>query len=122
MASLSENGDYLTLPQMKCGGRVVYQIVVSAVYRGDVMSLAHDALCMAGLSGVNKTCNRTLNHIYWPELRNGVSGFCKSCNVCQVVGKPNQKITCAPLQPIPTFKESFIPMLVDCVGPLPKTR
>ena len=39
-----------------------------------------------------------------------------------MVGKPNQKIPSAPLQPIPAFGEPFSRVLVDCVGPLPKTR
>ena len=38
------------------------------------------------------------------------------------VGKPNQKIPPAPLQPIPAFEEPFSRILIDCVGPLPKTK
>ena len=41
---------------------------------------------------------------------------------CQVVGKPNQKIPAAPLKPIPAFDEPFSRIIVDCVGPLPKTK
>ena len=101
--------------------RVVHQIVVPAAYRRDVMSLAHDTP-MAGHLGINKTYNRILSHFYWPKLRKDVSEFCKSCHVCQMVGKPNQKIPSAPLQPIPAFEEPFSRVLVDCVGPLPRTR
>ena len=36
-----------------------------------------------------------------------------------MVGKPNQKI---PLQPIPAFEEPFSTVLIDCVGPLPKSK
>jgi len=39
-----------------------------------------------------------------------------------MVGKPNQKIPVAPLQPIPAFEEPFSRIIIDCVGPLPKTR
>ena len=39
-----------------------------------------------------------------------------------MVGKPNQKIPSVPLQPIPAFEKPFSRVLVDCVGPLPKTR
>jgi hypothetical protein len=39
-----------------------------------------------------------------------------------MVGKPNQKIPSAPLQPIPAFEKPFSRVLVDRVGPLPKTR
>ena len=101
--------------------QVVHQIVVPVAYRGDIMSLAHDTP-MAGHLGVNKTYNIILSHFYWPKLRKDVSEFCKSCHVCQMVGKPNQVIPPAPLQPIPAFKEPFSRVLVDCVGPLSRTR
>ena len=48
--------------------------------------------------------------------------FCRSCHTCQMVGKPNQPLPKAPLQPIPAFEEPFSRILIDCVGPLPKTK
>ena len=39
-----------------------------------------------------------------------------------MVGKPNQTIPKAPLQPIPAVQKPFSRIVVDCVGPLPKTR
>ena len=39
-----------------------------------------------------------------------------------MVGKPNQTIPKSPLQPIPAFKEPFSRIIIDCVGPLPKTK
>ena len=39
-----------------------------------------------------------------------------------MVGKPNQKIPPAPLKPIPAFEEPFSRIIIDCVGPLPKTK
>ena len=42
--------------------------------------------------------------------------------MCQLVGKPNQKVSVAPLQPIPVAEEPFSRVIVDCVGPLPKTK
>lgn len=48
--------------------------------------------------------------------------FCKTCRTCQVVGKPNQPIPPAPLQPIPVVGEPFEHIMVDCVGPLPKSK
>ena len=101
--------------------KVVYQIVVPKVYRKEVLNLAHDS-AMAGHLGVNKTYNRILTHFYWPNIRRDVVEYCRSCHTCQVVGKPNQKIPVAPLQPIPAFEEPFSRVIVDCVGPLPKTK
>ena len=39
-----------------------------------------------------------------------------------MVGKPNQKIPLAPLKPTPAFQEPFSKVIIDCVGPLPKTK
>ena len=38
-----------------------------------------------------------------------------------MVGKPNQTIPKALLQPLPAVQEPFSRIIVDCVGPLPKT-
>lgn len=47
--------------------------------------------------------------------------YCRSCHTCQLVGKPNASIQPAPLIPVPAFDEPFTKILVDIVGPLPKT-
>lgn len=39
-----------------------------------------------------------------------------------MAGKPNQTIPPAPLYPIPVVCEPFERVLVDCVGPLPRTK
>lgn len=48
--------------------------------------------------------------------------YCRSCHVCQVVGKPNQSFLAAPLHPISAIGESFEHVWIDCVGPLPRTK
>ena len=101
--------------------RVKYQIVLPPQYRIHILSMAHE-LPMSGHLGVNKTYDRVLQHFFWPNLRSDVRKFCKTCHKCQVVGKPNQKIPSAPLKPIPAFGEPFSHVLVDCVGPLPRTK
>ena len=100
---------------------VKHQIVVPKSYRQEILSMAHETP-LAGHMGVTKTCQKILNHFYWPGLRKDVVEFCKSCHACQIVGKPNQTIPKAPLQPIPAVQEPFSRVIVDCVGPLPKTR
>ena len=79
--------------------RVVYQILVPKNCRRNVLELAHSTP-MAGHLGVNKIYNRIQTHFYWPGIKNDVQQFCRSCHVCQLVGKPNQKVPVAPLQPI----------------------
>ncbi len=99
----------------------VTQIVVPVSLRVEILKLAH-AGSMAAHLGVSKTYGRILQNFFWPGLRTDVKNFCKTCQVCQYTGKPNQVVPVAPLQPIPAFDEPFSRVLVDCVGPLPKTR
>ena len=99
----------------------VHQIVVPTEYRKDILHMAHDSP-YAGHLGVQKTFDRILPYFFWPGLRRDVTSFCRSCHTCQMVGKPNQTIPVAPLQPIPAFSEPFSHIIIDCVGPLPKTK
>ncbi len=100
---------------------VKYQIVIPKVYRYEILSLAHETP-LAGHLGSRKTLHKISEHFYWPSLRKDVTEFCRSCHTCQVVGKPNQTIPKAPLHPIPAFEEPFSRVIIDCVGPLPKTQ
>lgn len=100
---------------------VVYQVVVPSTFRPQVLCLAHEHV-LSGHLGITKTYNRILYHFFWPGLKRDVAKFCRTCHTCQIVGKPNQLIPPAPLSPIPVVGEAFEEMLVDCVGPLPKTK
>lgn len=86
-----------------------------------ILNLAHDNR-LAGHLRIWKTYNRILQHFFWPGLKGDVTRYCKSCHVCQVSGKPNQTIPPAPLYPIPVVCEPFERVLVDCLGPLPRTK
>jgi hypothetical protein len=101
--------------------RVIHQIVVPVKYRNDIMVLAHE-FPTGGHMGVNKTHKRILQYFYWPQIRKDVSKYCRTCHTCQLVGKPNQGIKKAPLYPIPAFDQPFARLIIDCVGPLPRTR
>lgn len=48
-----------------------------------------------------------------------MSAYIKTCQVCQLMGKPNQNIKPALLQPISVVTETFSHRIVDRVGPLP---
>lgn len=100
---------------------VVCQIVLPTIYREQVLNLAHDHP-LSGHLGVTKTYKRILKHFFWPGLKKDVVSHCRTCHVCQVTGKPNQKIPPAPLVPIPIVGEPFEHVILDCVGPLPKTK
>lgn len=96
------------------------QIVVPNPFRLTILDLAHNHL--GGHLGVKKTVHRILQHFYWPTVRKDTAAYERSCHVCQRAGKPNQKIPPAPLQPIPVMGEPFTKVVIDCVGPLPRTK
>lgn len=98
----------------------VHQVVIPQSIRNDVISIAHDGL--SGHLGINNTCRRLLASFYWPQIRKDVKAYVKSCHVCQMVGNPNQTIPVAPLKPIPVMSAPFEKIVIDCVGPLPKTK
>ena len=99
---------------------VYHQIVVPKSCRHEILSIAHESP-MSGHLGINKTYHKIINHFYWPGLKLDVSKYCKTCHTCQM-GKSNQTIPKAQLQPIPAFDEPFSRILIDCVGPLPRTK
>ena len=73
-------------------------MVLPEGYRNEVMRVAHD-LPMSGHLGVRKTQDRILQHFYWPGIHKEVTEFCRTCHVCQMVGKPNPPVKVAPLIP-----------------------
>ena len=98
-----------------------HQIVVPPQYRSAILRLAHDHP-LSGHLGINKTYSRVSQHYFWPKLKKDVQQYCRSCETCQVIGKPNQVIPKAHLKPIPAVEEPFKRILIDCVGPLPRSR
>ena len=61
------------------------------VYQNEILKLAHES-SMGGHVGINKTYSKITKHFYWPQIRRCVAEFCKTYHICQMVGKPNQKI------------------------------
>lgn len=106
-----------------CDGDVMlpptFQLVVPEAFRSHVLKVAHD---QSGHFGVRKTYLCALKHFFWPRMKRDVALYIRSCHVCQLTGKPNQKVLPAPLQPIPAMGEPFEYLLIDCVGPLPVSK
>ncbi len=107
--------------QEELGWQEVQQIVLPSTYRQQVLKLAHENF-LSGHVGITKTYYRISRYFFWPGLKNSVSKYCKSCHVCQMASKPNQKIPPAPLCPIPVVNDPFDRLIIDCVGPLPKGK
>ena len=55
-------------------------------------------------------------------MHRDVATFCRTCHKCQVSGKPQHFPAKAPLRPIPAVQEPFEHVLIDCVGPLRKSK
>ncbi|XP_068213400.1 uncharacterized protein [Palaemon carinicauda] len=97
------------------------QLIIPERYRSKLLTLAHENN-IAGHFGVRKTFQKLSEHFFWPGMRRDVKRHVLSCKVCQLVGKPNQKIPKALLIPIPSVGEPFREVIIDVVGPLPRTR
>ena len=102
------------------GWKVVNQVVIPPSYRSHILSPGHE-LPLAGHLGFKKTFKSIMCQFYWPGLKTDVIEYCRTCHICQIVGKPNQNISAAPLKPIPAVGEPFGRVIVDCVG-LPRTK
>lgn len=101
-------------------GEAVFQFVVPRKFRDLVLQTCHDNV--AGHPGVKKTYDRVLQYCFWPRLKRDVSAYIKTCRTCQLTGKPNQSIRPAPLCPIPVVEQPFDHLIIDCVGPLPRSK
>ena len=95
------------------------QLVVPRNLRKDILEIAHN---VNSHFGVNKTYNRLSNDFFWPRMKSDVVNFVRNCHICQIAGKPNEVIPRAPLNPIVVPHEPFHRIIIDCVGPLPKTK
>lgn len=100
-------------------GNPVFQVVLPLRLREAVLKVAHNE---SGHSGVNKTYNRVLRHFFWPRVKKDVSAYIKTFHTCQLTDKPNQTLKPAPLFPIPAVGQPFEHLIIDCVGPLPRSK
>ncbi|XP_068203542.1 uncharacterized protein [Palaemon carinicauda] len=96
-------------------------IVVPSKFRNGILRKAHDDL-FAGHLGITKTFDRVRKNFYWKGLKRDVKKYCKTCHQCQISGKPNMVIPKASLSPIPSLGEPFEHVVIDVVGPLPRSK
>ena len=98
----------------------IHQIVVPTLLRAELLHIAH-AIPAAGHLGVAKTKARLVRHFYWPGISRDVKEFCRTCDICQRLGKgPSPAV--APLHSIPLVSEPFCQIAIDIVGPLPPCK
>ncbi|XP_069176498.1 uncharacterized protein [Procambarus clarkii] len=97
------------------------QLVVPTEYREQILQAAHDDL-MGDHQGITSMYHKICKLFYCSKLKKDVVRYCHNCVVCQTVGKPNQTVPRAPLYPIVVPEEPFTHVVLDCVGPLPRTK
>ncbi len=88
-----------------------------------MLEIAQASLPMNDHLGANKCQGvKVLQHFGLLKPRRSVVDFVKRCYVCPRVGKPNYNAKTTPLKPVPAFIELFTRVIIDCVGPMPKTK
>ena len=100
---------------------VCHQVVLPHEYRQQVLKMGH-AGPVAGHLDVARTIQRIQRHFWWPGFQKDVSRYCRSCAPCQLAGKAQHMPPPAPPQPLPVIATPVTHVMIDCVGPLPKTE
>ena len=98
----------------------IHQVVVPTVLRAKLLEIAH-SIPAAGHLGVAKTKARLQRHFYWPTISSDIKEFCKTCDVCQRLGKGGPPAI-APLHSLPLVSEPFCQVAIDIIGPLPPCK
>jgi hypothetical protein len=81
------------------------QVVVPVKLRPQMLDMAH-SIPAAGHLGMAKTLARLTQHFFWPSIKKDVKMFCRSCDICQRLGKLG-KPTVAPLVSVPVISEPY---------------
>ena len=96
------------------------QIVVPKILRSQLLKLAHD-IPASGHLGMKKTLQRLQAHFYWNTINGDVKTWCKTCDVCQRMGKGGSPER-VPLHSLPLVDEPFKRVAIDIIGPLPECK
>uniref|UniRef100_A0A8C5Q2M5 Gypsy retrotransposon integrase-like protein 1 n=1 Tax=Leptobrachium leishanense TaxID=445787 RepID=A0A8C5Q2M5_9ANUR len=92
------------------------QLIVPAKYWRNLLRIAH-YIPLASHLWHRRTLHRLTQSFFWPGLSAEVRDYCRTCGVCQRVGKRGDAKK-APLRPLPIVGEPFRRVAVDLVGPL----
>ena len=95
----------------------IHQVIAPITLRPKLLQIAHD-IPAAGHLGIAKTRSRLLQHFFWPSISRETKNFCRTCDVCQRLGKGKNPAP-APLQSLPLVNEPFAQVAIDIVGPFP---
>jgi len=98
----------------------IHQVIVPTTLRPKLLQIAHD-IPAAGHLGIAKTRSRLLKHFFWPSISRDTKNFCRTCDVCQRLGKGKNPAP-APLQSLPLVNEPFAQVAIDIVRPCQYVR
>lgn len=87
--------------------------------RKNVLEECHDRPT-AGHLGINKTLTRISNHYFWPNLRNDVKQYVRSCETCQRF-KVEQRPTVGKMF-FRSPRGPWYTVTSDIIGPLPRSK
>ncbi len=73
--------EILYLCKRKVEGTILYLLVVPSELRNDALQLIHDK--ESGHLGQHKTVKKCEDYFYWPNLKNDVRNYVRSCVTCQ---------------------------------------
>lgn len=76
---------------------------------------------ISGHSGYIRTYKRIKENFKWPNMKNDIKKFIKSCQSCQI-NKTNHKPNKAPMEITTTSERPFQRLAIDIVGPLTLTE
>lgn len=93
-------------------------LVAPTPLRQLIFQEAHSSV-LVGHLGCRKTLRKIRNKFYWPESSRDVTEWCKACEVCQQhnMGTKHR----SPLRPLLVIEEPWRRVVVDIVGPLPRS-
>jgi hypothetical protein len=101
----------------RVSGQPVTQLVLPAERRGIVLSMAHDASFARHLA-TDKTMKRIRLSFRFPHMKEIVSKYCASCDICQkrATVRVSDRVL---ITPIPRDEElPFTHLIMDCIKPI----
>lgn len=96
-----------------------YDSGAAGTTQGMSRRLAH-SIPLAGHLGRKKTIDRVMQRFYWPTLHRDIGEFCCLCEACKKCSR--KRGLRVPLIPLPVISHPFERVVMDIVGPLPRSR
>ncbi|RYX80263.1 transposase, partial [bacterium] len=85
----------------------------------EIMTKYHNDPIIGGHVGQKKLYEKIRSHFYWLNMTRDIAKFVNSCELCKI-NKPSNKVK-APMALTKTPQKPFDLLIIDTVGPLPKS-